>query len=313
LLLRRSGATVVEERPVRQIRRDRHDWWVVDEAARARSLVGAGGTHCPVARALGAPRQDPVVVTQELEFEAPARDAAAQQLGHDGEPELLLHDDLGGYAWIVRKTDWVNVGCGTLAPATLRLKWHHARELFERLGHLPPLPTGALGKIRGSAYYRFHPAHASACQRKQAYLVGDALGLAHPVTAEGILPAVLSGQLCAEAVLAGEPEQYQQRLEEHPVFADYRTVHALLEAARVLRPARALGARAGRRQRAVAEPVASVLRTLVAHAFGRSFAGRPWAGGPTIGALLRRAQTLSAGLERRWRTNAAWPAAARER
>ena len=42
------------------------------------------------------------------------------RIGADGEPELLLHDDLRGYSWIVPKTDWLNVGCGTVDPTEVR-------------------------------------------------------------------------------------------------------------------------------------------------------------------------------------------------
>ena len=65
-------------------------------------------------------------------------------------------------------------------------------------------------------------------------LCGDSLGLAQPLTAEGILPAVLSGRLAAEAILAGAPESYPARLAAHPVLEDYRRVFRLREAAAAL-------------------------------------------------------------------------------
>ena len=40
----------------------------------------------------------------------------ARAPGGDGEPELLLHDDLRGYSWNVPKTDWLNVGRGHGRP-----------------------------------------------------------------------------------------------------------------------------------------------------------------------------------------------------
>src|ERR1041384_2683267 len=49
-LLRRSGADVREHR-VQRIEKDGKDF-VIDGAFRARFLVGAGGTNCPVARLL---------------------------------------------------------------------------------------------------------------------------------------------------------------------------------------------------------------------------------------------------------------------
>jgi flavin-dependent dehydrogenase len=39
-------------------------------------------------------------------------------------------------------------------------------------------------------------------------LAGDAAGLVDPLSGEGIRPAILSGRLAAEAILAGHPEKY---------------------------------------------------------------------------------------------------------
>ena len=290
-LLRSSGATVVEGHRVRRIRRDGDGFWVVDERARARCLVGAGGTHCPVARLLGVVRPEPAVLTREIEFPAPAQELAARRPGEDGEPELWLHDDLDGYSWNVPKTDWVNLGSGTLEPGALNAAWQSAQALFERRGRLPARPLGRAGRGRGHAYYRFHPQHLRACEREQAFLVGDALGLAHPVTAEGILAAVLSGRMCAEAIAAGRPERYGQRLAEHPVFVDYRAICALLAATAALRPI-------GRARRSSPSqwrprPLARLGDALVARGFAQSFVGRQLPASRVLVALLRGLGTAS--------------------
>jgi flavin-dependent dehydrogenase len=44
-------------------------------------------------------------------------------------------------------------------------------------------------------------------------LAGDAIGLVDPFTAEGILFAIKSGRLAAEAILAGQTERYAARVE----------------------------------------------------------------------------------------------------
>ena len=69
--------------------------------------------------------------------------------------------------------------------------------------------------------------HLKNCQTDNAFLIGDALGLAQPMTGEGILPSVLSGKLCATAIAEGQPETYAQRLRTHPVISDYRMIHEL--------------------------------------------------------------------------------------
>src|SRR5678815_5889410 len=56
-----------------------------------------------------------------------------------------------------------------------------------------------------------------------------------PITAEGILPATLSGRHAAEAILAGDPASYPARLRRDPILTDYRRVHAALATVQRLR------------------------------------------------------------------------------
>ena len=227
-LLKRSGATVVEGQLVREVERDREGYWIVDHQYRAKYLIGAGGTQCPVARALFPKKIAPPVTTQEREFEEAPNDIAECRIGGDGEPEILLHDDLKGYSWNIPKTAWLNVGSGTLEPRAILAAWQQARTFFRESdgnGHLPVSCDTVLNRVKGHAYYLFHPAHLTTCHRDNVFLVGDALGLAHPVTGEGILPAVLSGRICAEVIVAGTRENYRQRLEEHSIIRDYKFLH----------------------------------------------------------------------------------------
>ena len=239
-LLRRSGAELNLGINVKQIERDPDGTWTV-AGLRSRVLIGAGGTHCPVARWLAPPRpRDPVGV-QELELQTDAAAVAGTRIGEDGEPELLLFDDVAGYGWNVPKSDWLNVGCGTLDASRVRAAWRATHDHLRASGHLPELVEPALAHMKGHSYYLFDPAHlahaarADGDRRGGAFLVGDALGLAHPVTAEGILPAAISGRRLAEAILAGDPASYVERLHADPVLADYRRVHGLVAAAGAVR------------------------------------------------------------------------------
>jgi flavin-dependent dehydrogenase len=210
---------------------------------RARHLVGAAGTHCPVARLLAPPRPMGPVGVQEHEFRADAGAIARSRVGGDGEPELLLHDDLSGYSWNVPKTDWINVGSGTVDPTQVRAAWRRARARFCDAGHVPAESAHQLEPkaMKGHSYYLYDPAHLDGAARVDeggnggAYLIGDSLGLAQPLTAEGILPAVISGRLLAEAILAGDPASYPARLRAHPVLRDYQRIHGLREVAGALR------------------------------------------------------------------------------
>jgi flavin-dependent dehydrogenase len=273
-LLRRSGATVIEGHPVSFLERQDGEW-VVNGIHVARWLVGAGGTNCPVARTLFPQKPGRPVAAQEREFEADAAEVAAARVGADGEPELLLHEDLGGYSWNVPKGAWLNVGTGTAAARHVRSAWAVARDFFLESGHLPPSAHAPLRTMEGHAYYLFDPAHLDAAQRDGAFLVGDALGLAHPLTAEGILPAVVSGRICAEAILDGAPLSYRFRLAAHPTFRDYALTRDLLRGMLALRP------------RSPARPPGRFACAATARGFAWMFSGRPIPGGRVLRAALR--------------------------
>jgi flavin-dependent dehydrogenase len=240
-LLRRCGADLHLGVAVQEIQRDPDGLWSV-AGVRARHLVGAAGTHCPVARRHAPARPMGPVGVQEHEFRADPAAIARARIGRDGEPELLLHDDLSGYSWNVPKTDWLNVGSGTANPNEVRTAWQKAGQYFREAGHVPIEAAAELEPkaMKGHAYYLFDPVHLDAAARVDAdgrggsYLVGDSLGLAQPLTAEGILPAVISGRVLAEAILADAPASYPARLRAHPVIEDYRRIHGVREVATVL-------------------------------------------------------------------------------
>jgi flavin-dependent dehydrogenase len=177
------------------------------------------------------------VGVQEHEFRANPAAVSRTRLGRDGEPELLLHDDLSGYSWNVPKTDWLNIGSGTIDPKAVRAAWETARAHFRAAGHVPVESDADLDSMKGYSYYLYHPAHLGGAARVDGngtggvYLVGDSLGLAQPITAEGILPSVTSGRTLAESIAGGDPASYPERLAAHPIMADYRRVFRLREAA----------------------------------------------------------------------------------
>lgn len=249
-LLRATGAELSLGVPVRRVDRDPDGMWSIG-GVRARYLVGAAGTHCPVVRVCAPARPDRAVGAQENEFRADPDAIARTRIGNDGEPELLLHDDVRGYSWNVAKTDWINVGAGTVEATEVRAAWRAARAHFSGAGHLPAEAAAELDAVRGHSYYLFHPAHldravsVDADGRGGAALVGDSLGLAQPVTAEGILPAVVSGKLAAEAILAGDLASYPDRMRAHPLIEEYERIYRLKRVAGEFRGS-AVGSGGGR-------------------------------------------------------------------
>lgn len=198
-LLQRSGAELRTGRAVASLERSGRDW-IVNGTLRTPLLVGAGGHFCPVARALGADlgRGESPVGAQEFEVRLTAGQARRSPVRADT-PQLYFCPDLAGYAWVVRKGDWLNVGIGRRGPR--RLAEHFDRFLAERVREGVLDEEVARTRPHGHAYL-LYPHAARPLVADGALLVGDAAGLAYPESGEGIRPAVESALLAAEAILA---------------------------------------------------------------------------------------------------------------
>ena len=111
-------------------------------------------------------------------------------------PQLYFCPDLAGYAWVVRKGDWLNVGIGRRGPRELAGHLERFLAAMVRDGVLEP----DLARARPSGHaYLLYPDAARPLVADGALLVGDAAGLAYPESGEGIRPAVESALLAADA------------------------------------------------------------------------------------------------------------------
>ena len=163
-------------------------------------MIGAGGHFCPVARALGADlgRGEAVVGAQEFEVRMTPQQAERSPVRGDT-PQLYFCPDLAGYAWVVRKGDWLNVGIGRRGPRELAGHLERFLAAMVRDGVLEP----ELARARPNGHaYLLYPDAARPLVADGALLVGDAAGLAYPESGEGIRPAVESALLAAEAIRA---------------------------------------------------------------------------------------------------------------
>ena len=198
-LLERSGAPL-EQHNVRHIAADGAHF-VIDDSYRCRYLIGAGGTRCPVYRELF------------RELNPSARDLQIVTLAHeirydwrDGDCHLWFFEQgLPGYSWYVPKEHgWLNVGVGAIAERLkergqdIRAHWQHLADTLE--GRLAP---GAHYDPTGYSYYL--RGRVDVVRRDNAFITGDAAGLATRDLGEGIGPAVRSGLRAAQAILAGTP------------------------------------------------------------------------------------------------------------
>ncbi len=198
-LLERSAAEVLAH-TVRDIEFEGGQY-VIDRQFRCQYLVGAGGTACPVHRALfrsALPRLRGLqTVTLELEFEYDWRDADCHL--------WFFEHGLPGYSWYVPKArGWLNIGVGGMAQRLKQRRediWLHwqrfAQRLQQRLGvQVPVEPTGYSYYVRGAT---------DPVRLGNALLTGDAAGLATRDLCEGIGPAIRSGLRAADSILHATP------------------------------------------------------------------------------------------------------------
>ncbi len=197
-LLRRSGARVLQHK-VRDIRCNGGDY-VVDGELRAKYVVGAGGTSCPVFRALFHDRQPRSGALQTATLE--------QEFAYDWkDPDCHLwffDNGLPGYAWYVPKGNgYINVGLGGMAEQ-LTQKQGHLRDYWRKF--VAKLKKKGLVSYddyepKGFSYYL--RGEEGVVRTDNAFIVGDAAGLATRDMCEGIGPAVRSGLLAADAIVNG--------------------------------------------------------------------------------------------------------------
>ena len=207
-LLERSGARLALAQSLESLVREGSRWWV-NERIETPLIVGAGGHFCPVARHLGARpgRAELSVTAQEIEFEMDEAQREACRIKGDI-PELFFCEDMKGYAWCFRKGDFLNIGLGR--EGAHRLSSHTAafRELLIREGKISATTPA---DFHGHAYLLYSSARRKVID-DGVLLVGDAAGLAYPQSGEGIRPAIESGLLAADAIIAARGNYGKEQL-----------------------------------------------------------------------------------------------------
>ena len=216
-LLRRCGARLALGEAAQSIEQDAGEW-VVNGQYRAAMLVAAGGHFCPVARLLGKPpERGPAISAQEMEIELTPEQEAACRVAREV-PELYFCDDLLGYGWCFRKGNHLNVGLGRFDPQALPQRVSDFYAWLKQEGRVPDdLPA----KFPGHAYLTY-PQAARPLAAAGALWVGDSAGLAYAESGEGIGPAIQSGLMAAETILAARGDYrmetldaYRRRMEAH--------------------------------------------------------------------------------------------------
>jgi menaquinone-9 beta-reductase len=197
-LLERSGATCRLGEPLKSLE-GAGGRWNVNHSIDASLIVGAGGHFCPVAQRLGAraDRAASVVAAQEVEFEASAGDLERGRVDPQI-PELFFCDDLKGYGWCFRKGNFLNIGLGRVDSKELS---RHVGEFCQFLRDRHKICCEIPERFHGHAYQLYERTVPKLID-DGVLLVGDAAGLAYPHSGEGIRPAVESGIMAAETIIA---------------------------------------------------------------------------------------------------------------
>lgn len=195
-LLQRCGAEILLGQAFKSMQRKDGEW-LINDAIRAKLVVGAGGHFCPVARATGAKlgRHEQVVAAQEIEFQMTPEQRQACQVEEEI-PELFFTPDLIGYGWVFRKGDYLNIGLGREDNHKLS---EHVQEFCQFLKQQGKIPQDTPEKFHGHAYLLYPHALRNVIE-DGLLLIGDAAGLAYPQSGEGIRPAVESALLAAEVI-----------------------------------------------------------------------------------------------------------------
>jgi flavin-dependent dehydrogenase len=191
-LLRRARVRVLEDTRITALRHT-GDAWLANESIEAPVVIGAGGHFCPVARHVrGASAAVQPIVAREAELllDGDRRFSADAA-------ELFFCEDLEGYAWLVPKGPYVNVGIGRSGNRAFN---QHVARFMAFLETTGKLPRASRLHWRGHAYIASGAGTAPLIENG-LLLIGDAAGLAYPESGEGIRPAIESARLAAQTLI----------------------------------------------------------------------------------------------------------------
>lgn len=190
-LLKTSGVEFLQH-TVKNIEK-KDNFYIVDNQFKAKYLVGAGGTYCPVYRTffkeLNPKSKEYQIGALEIEFPYDYQDSNCYL--------WFCENELPGYSWYVPKGNgYLNIGLGAFTHFLngKNLHWHFDY-FINKLNKLNLLKNFKL-EPKGHTYYLREPIRKNILEN--CIIIGDSLGLATKDLGEGIGPAIESGIMAAK-------------------------------------------------------------------------------------------------------------------
>ena len=192
-LLKRSGVDVHHHK-VHHIRKQ-DDLYIIDDQYTCKYLVGAGGSYCPVYISLFKkvhPRnKNNAICCMEQEIKYEYKEKACRT--------WFYENNFYGYSWCVSKNNgYLNIGVGGLfknKKANIKEHWDDLVKKLEAHNIVKDY------EFEPKGYVYFTRDQVENCRIDNAFLIGDAAGLATKDLGEGIGPAVESGFRAANAIV----------------------------------------------------------------------------------------------------------------
>ncbi len=215
---RRSGVELHQER-VTRIARSGEDWQLVtpQHEYRASYVMLAAGARNPFRSQFLSPISPSDLMVTAGYF-IPGRSSVMQ---------IQFLKGITGYLWVFPRVDHVSAGIAGKMGETSTLELRRTLERWleehglEKDGPEEQGPREHGFRLDGARFY----SHVLPSLRAQSFetlevcgkdwaLIGDSAGLVDPITGEGLYYALRSAELCADALLAGRPEDYRALLQD---------------------------------------------------------------------------------------------------
>ena len=187
-------------------------------------VIGADGVNGVTAKAVGLRPQRDLAAAMEVEY--------PYSWPMDGpialKPEIM-HLEYGalrnGYGWIFPKKDHLNIGAGIFYPKgqSPKTSGESVTKILKNVIH-KYLDLFKLPYDPNTLTYRAHPLpiwngrEPLQTSDDRVLLVGDAAGLVGPMFGDGILHALRSGEIAANAIITKNTKAYTEQIHQH--FAD---------------------------------------------------------------------------------------------